>query len=94
MGLLVDVPKQGGSGNTNDGNIPRCFFRDPTQSASITGIDETLIRRFSVIFQSLSSGYRVNTTAFDSYAKETAKLFVSLYAWYDMPASVYKVLIH
>jgi hypothetical protein len=36
----------------------------------------------------------VNTTAFDSYAKETAKLFVSLYAWYYMPASVHKVLIH
>jgi hypothetical protein len=42
----------------------------------------------------LSSGYRVNATAFDNYAKETAKLFVSLYAWYRMPASVHKVLIH
>jgi len=36
----------------------------------------------------------VNATAFDNYAKETAKLFVSLYAWYHMPASVQKVLIH
>jgi hypothetical protein len=42
----------------------------------------------------LSSGYRVNATVFDNYAKETAKLFVSLYAWYYMPASVHKVLIH
>jgi hypothetical protein len=58
------------------------------------GIDETLIRRCSVILQALSSGYRVNATAFDNYVKETAKLFVSLYAWYYMPASVQKVLIH
>jgi hypothetical protein len=36
----------------------------------------------------------VNATAFDNYAKETAKLFVSLYAWYYMPASVHKVLMH
>jgi len=36
----------------------------------------------------------VNATAFDNYAKETAKLFVSLYAWYYMPASVHKVRIH
>jgi len=36
----------------------------------------------------------VNATAFDNYAKETVKLFASLYAWYYMPASVHKVLIH
>jgi len=42
--------------------------------------------------QALSSGYRVNVTAFDNYAKETG--FVSLYAWYCMPASVHNVLIH
>ena len=36
----------------------------------------------------------MNATAFDNCAKESAKLFVSLYAWYYMPASVHKVLIH
>jgi hypothetical protein len=36
----------------------------------------------------------VKVTAFDNYAKETTKLFVSLYAWYYMPASAHKVLIH
>jgi hypothetical protein len=94
MGLLVDVPKPGGSGTTNDGNTARRFFRDPTLSASITGIDETLIHRCSVILQALFSLYRVNATAFDNYAKETAKLFVSLYVWYYIPASVHKVRIH
>jgi len=36
----------------------------------------------------------VYATAFDNYAKETVKLFVSLYAWYYMPARLHKVLIH
>jgi len=27
MGLLVDVPKPGGSGTTNDGNTSRLFFK-------------------------------------------------------------------
>jgi hypothetical protein len=94
MGLLVDVPKPGGSGITNDGNTARHFFREPTLSASIVGIDERLIRRCSIILQALSSRYRVNVTAFDNYATETAKLFVLLYAWYYMPAIVQKVLIH
>ena len=70
MGLLVNVPKPGGSGTMNNGNTGRRFFRDPTLSVSITGINETLIRRCSVILQALSSGYRVNATAFDNYAKE------------------------
>jgi hypothetical protein len=94
MGLLVDVPKPGGSGTTNDVYTARRFFREPTLSVSITVIDETLIRICSVILQTLSFGYRVNATAFDKYAKETAKLFVSLYALYYMPASVHKVLTH
>ena len=94
MGLVADVPKPGGSGTTNDGNTARRFFRDPALSASITGIDETLIRRCSVILQALSSGYRVKATVFDNNAKETAKLCVSLYATYYMPASVHKVPIH
>jgi hypothetical protein len=55
MGLLVDVPKEGRSDTTNDGNTARRFFRDPTLSASITRIDETLICRCSVILQALSS---------------------------------------
>jgi hypothetical protein len=38
--------------------------------------------------------YRVIATAFHNYAKESEKLFVSLYSWYYVPASVHKVLIH
>jgi hypothetical protein len=62
-GLLVDVPKPGGSGATNDGNTARHFCSRPTLSASIMENDEMLIRRCSVILQALSSGYRVNVTA-------------------------------
>jgi hypothetical protein len=94
MGLLVDVPTPGGGGTTNDGNTARRFSRDPTLPASITGNDETLIRTCSVILQAISSVYRVNATALDNYAKETAKLYVPHYAWYYMPAAVHKVLTH
>jgi hypothetical protein len=45
-GLIIDVPKQG-SGNSNDGNTARRFFADPEMTASITGIDVNLIKRFS-----------------------------------------------
>lgn len=93
-GLLVDVPKPGGSGTTNDGNTARRFFADSSLSASITGIDEDVIRRFGVVLSTISCGYAINVDAFREYALYTAKLFVEKYPWYFMPATVHKILIH
>jgi hypothetical protein len=94
MGLLADQAKPGGCGTTNDGNTARRFFKDPSHSASITGISEMLIRRCAVILQTVSSGHTINLEAFDQYAKETAVLLVKEYPWYYVPASVHKVLMH
>lgn len=92
-GLLVDFVK-GNFGTTNDGNSARRFFQDPATSSRITGIDKGLIDRCDTILRALSSGYAVNVEAFKHFAIETARLYVKLYEWYPMPASVHKVLIH
>ncbi|CAH1106073.1 unnamed protein product [Psylliodes chrysocephalus] len=91
--MLVDVVRQE-SGTTNDGNVARHFFSEPALLANITGIDETLIRRFSVILQGISCGYDLNPEAFKKYALDSARLFVNLYPWFKMPSSVHKILIH
>jgi hypothetical protein len=93
LGILVDQPKPG-FGSTNDGNTARTFFRNPEVSAQITGLNEELIRRFSVILKAMSTGFRINTEKFEAYAKETAQLYIDTYPWYYMPPSVHKVLIH
>lgn len=93
MGLLFDIPKPG-FGTTNDGNCARRFFANPTLSSDITGVNEELIKRFSVILRTLSCGYQVNSEAFESYSLDTAKLFVKEYSWYYMPQSIHKVLLH
>lgn len=93
MGLLVDIPKQGG-GNTNDGNSARKFFKDPEKSANIIGIDVELVKRFAIILSTLSSGYSIKTDKFKSYCFETAEIFVTKYPWYRMPVSIHKILIH
>ncbi|XP_050498858.1 uncharacterized protein LOC126879708 [Diabrotica virgifera virgifera] len=92
-GLLIDTINQG-SGNTNDGNTARKFFKDPEKSAQITNVDETLIRRFATILQAISCGYQLNSENFREYTLKTAEHFVKLYEWYKMPASVHKILIH
>ena len=47
-----------------------------------------------LILQVLNCGEKINSIKFDKYAKETAELYVQLYGWYYMPASVHKILFH
>ena len=82
LGLLVDFPRQEGSGNSNDGNTARRFFQAATISAEITGIDITLIKKFHVILQVISSGRTVDVEKFDVDATKTADLFVKKYGPY------------
>lgn len=93
MGLLVDIPKQG-CGNTNDGNTARRFFSNPEVASNITGINQSLIKRFDTVLRTISCGYAVNVDAFQVYCAETAQLYVDEYKWYYMPQSVHKILIH
>lgn len=93
MGLTIDVPKQG-SGTTNDGNTARRFFVNSKLSSEISGVDETLINRFAVILRTISSGFAIDEQKFGTYCYETAQLYVRLYSWYFMPASVHKLLVH
>ncbi|XP_011688441.1 PREDICTED: uncharacterized protein LOC105450347 [Wasmannia auropunctata] len=94
LGLIVDRPIKPGYGSTNDGSTARRFFKNSSISATITGVSEHLINRFHVILQAISSGHNIKCDKFREYALETARKFVELYPWYDMPTSVHKLLIH
>lgn len=89
----IDVLNQG-TGTSNNGNTARRFFKDPQITSNITGINEDLIRRFGIILQTLAYDKEIDVDKFDKYALETAELYINLYDWYYMPASLYKILIH
>lgn len=44
--------------------------------------------------RTLACGMEIDTNRFEKYKIETAQLYVELYPWYYMPASVHKILIH
>ncbi|KAF2891943.1 hypothetical protein ILUMI_14230 [Ignelater luminosus] len=90
--LLIDIPKPGFR-NTNDGNTARRFFQGPEISARITGIDQMLIYRFSVLLKASSSGYDVDPQLYDLYAFDTAKIYVNLHEWYLMSPTLHKILL-
>lgn len=93
IGIVVDVVKQG-FGTTNTGNTARRFFNNPKKVSKILGVNEEIVARFSVILQVLSCNRQIDVNAFETYARETANLFVKLYPWKFMPPTVHKVLIH
>lgn len=92
-GLNIDKPLAS-SGNTNDGNTARRFFRDFETTSMITGIDKELLRKINIILMAVNSKHKVNPSKFGIYAEEITKLLVSLYAWKEMTPTVHKVLCH
>lgn len=92
-GLLVDMPKAN-FGNTNDGNTSRRFFENTKLASEITGINHELIFRFKVILETISSGLKIDAAKYDSYALETAKLYINEYGWHPMTPTLHKILIH
>lgn len=92
-GLNIDKPLAS-SGNTNDGNTARRFFRDFETTSKITGIDKELLRKVNIILMAVNSKHKVNSSKFGIYAEEITQLLVSLYAWKEMTPTVHKVLCH
>lgn len=73
--LLIDIPKSG-LGTNNDSNTARLFFKYTSISAKMMGINEELIKRFSIILQTLSCGYYLNFEKFGSYCFETVQMYI------------------
>ena len=84
MALRVDFSKPG-FGLSNDGNTDRKFFENVEKSSNITGIGKDLIIRFRNILIAISCGNVINYEKFRMYRSETAKFYVKLYPWYDIP---------
>ena len=49
MSLVVDVPKTGGSGTSNDGNCARTAFRNHEELANILNVDHELGKLYITI---------------------------------------------
>ena len=94
VGLVIDIPRSGGSGLSNNGNTARRFFRNAEQTAAIINVDVHLIKRIYVVLCTLSSGFMIDADKLEDYCSETAQLFIQLYPWYYMPQSLHKILIH
>lgn len=91
---IVDSPKVGGFGNSNDGNTARRFFSNFQESAEILGLNAVHINRAHAILRVISCGFAVDVERFNECSFDTAKILVESYSWYCMPTSIHVVLVH
>lgn len=94
LGLLVDVPRAGGAGNSNTGNVARKAFQNEETFARITEVDERLIHRIHTMLIAINTDHPIDAQAFKAYGFETAKLWVELYGWYNMPVTMHQLFFH
>ena len=94
LGLIVDEPRAGGSGNTDDGNTARRAFQAPEKFSECTGVDVGLIRRLHVVLQAVSCCLPLSVAKLSAYCVETAELYIQLYKWYPMPPTLHRLLMH
>ncbi|XP_032587195.2 uncharacterized protein LOC116804340 [Drosophila mojavensis] len=94
MGLIVDKPKQNGSGSSNDGNTARRAFSDPRKFSDILNLNYEVIRNFHIILIAISSEHYINSDKFRAFCVRTFEIYMNNYSWYPMSPTVHKVLIH
>ena len=64
MGLVVDQPRCGSAGTSNDGNTAHRVFQKAEKSAETTGVRLDPIRRVHTILAVMSSGFDIDTEKF------------------------------
>lgn len=92
LSLKVDMPISGGT--SNNGNVACWAFEDSDLFAHCLGLDSELIWRFKIILFALSYHLPLDPIRFDDLCISTSELYVTSYAWYPMPSTLHKILIH
>lgn len=92
--ILVDMPKDGGAGNTTTGNICRRAFNQPQVLAQILNLNVQLVENISIILSVLNYQEQINNVEFKKLCDNTFNLYIDNYDWYPMTPSLHKILVH
>jgi len=94
LGLIVDQRRDGGAGNTTTGNVARKAFENAKITAEICGVPEKLVKNLGTLWGTLSCGLDVDPEKFGLLCTETKNIYFDHVAWFSMPQTLHKVLVH
>ena len=91
---MIDLPRSGGSGESNNGNTALRLFKNPEQTAAIIVVEVHLIKKY-VVLCTMSSGFMIDGDKLKNYCLATAQLFVQHYPWYNIiPGTTLSLVQH
>ena len=97
LGLIVDQRRDGGAGNTTDGNVVRKAFANHSVTALILGISGDLVENLGLIWSTLASGYAIDPEKFGKLCHETHEMYLddkNGTSWHNITPTLHKVLVH
>ena len=94
MSLDVDVPRSGGAGNSNTGNVARRAFQDEEAFARITEVDQGLIHNIHTLLICINADAPIDLNKFKAKGYSTARQWAELYGWYNMPVTMHQLFFH
>lgn len=96
FGLLLDVPRAGGAGTSNDGNTARRLFADANRrkAAEILGLEHWLLDGLHTLLVALECSLPVDSKKFGMFCYDLAQRYKNEYGWYYLPVSIHKLLVH
>ena len=98
FGIIVDCPKQGGSGNSNSGNTARVFFKEKEEVSKVLSDDSfifplELLGRLHTLLMCCSSKDEVDPEKLKKFCSETHDVIKSSVGW-GIPPGVHTLLFH
>lgn len=93
LNLYIDRVEHG-KGNSNTGNISRRFFKSYDITASILGLEPSLIKNLYMALEVINCKYTVNTAEFKTLTSNILQQLKSEFNITRIPPTLHKVLFH
>lgn len=94
FGVIVDMPRDGGAGTSNTGNVARRLFSQPEKFAETLELDVQLIKNFKTIMIALNCHEEVVPEKFQEICDQIANIYRVSYPWARLSSAVHKVIYH
>jgi hypothetical protein len=90
----VDMPRDGGAGTSNTGNVARRLFENPVKLAENLELDVQMIKDFKTIMIALNCHEEIDPEKFQVVCDRICNTYRSVYPWARMTSAIHKVLYH
>lgn len=94
LGINVNVPKTGGVGNSNTGNIAKTALRNYKTFGRIIGVNPILLKKIWVVLCLLNQPKALDVEKLENYLKEIERMYFKEYSWKYPSVALHRFMHH